>query len=154
MPVEVTYLSVIKNPDTGKWVSGWLLPDGTFDKICFEVDFTLSKPLAGKTLFVEAYIDGKRIGDPFNFPPLADGDAKDYTMIGRAQLKYPLAGSLVIGHIFTLKFILMDGITESMSVRFYTKEEILPRNVIRVLTALGIIVGVGGAIYSTKRPRM
>lgn len=154
MPVEVTYLSVIKNPDTGQWVSGWLLPDGTFDKICFEVDFTLSKPLAGKTLFVEAYIDDKRIGDPFNFPPLADEDAKDYTMIGRAQLKYSLKGSLVHGHIFTLRFIFIDETAKNVSARFYTKEEKLPRIIFSVLTALAVIVGVGGAVYSTKRPRM
>lgn len=151
MPVEVTYLSVIKNPVTGWWVSGWLLPDGTFDMINFQVDFILSTPLTGKTLSVEAYIDGKRIGDPYESASVTDGDAKFYSMDGNAQLRYPLKGSLVSGHIFTLRYIL-NGEVKEMSARFYTKEEILPRNVIRTLAVLGIVFGVGGTVYAIKKP--
>lgn len=149
MPVKITGLSVIRNA-IGEWVSGRRLPDGTFDIINFYVVFTLAPPLTGKRLSSECYIDGKRIGDAWEPSVVTDDDAGDYGQEGHAQLRFELPSSIVLGHTFTLKLIL-DGVPYSRDARFYTKEEIFPRNVVRALAIISGVCGASAGAYVITR---
>lgn len=145
MPVAITSLSVTRNA-LGEWVSGKNLPDGTYDIINFRVGFTLIPPLTGKTLSSECFINGGRIGDAWEPAPVSDEDAGSYEQKGSAQLRFELPQNVVFGHTFALRFIL-DGEGVSRNARFYTKEEILPRNIVRILAMVGGVVFVGGVVY-------